>query len=93
MLEARPKQPTIRTSLGLPTSWGSTKRWMASRKMERHRATRKTPLISAPRVSARWNYARVSACWPRGEDCSYAIGEEARVVLCISSPHSPQADA
>jgi len=56
MLEASPKQPTIRTSLGCETSCGSTNRWMASRKIERQSATRKTPFIRAPRVSARCHW-------------------------------------
>ena len=51
--DASPQQPTISTSLGFETVCGSTKRWMASRKMDTQSATRKTPFTSAPKVSAR----------------------------------------
>ena len=57
MLDRRPQEPTIRMMTGCETSCGSTNRWIASRKMERHSATRKTPLIRAPRVSARCHYS------------------------------------
>lgn len=57
MFDRRPQEPTIRMIMGCETSCGSTNRWIASRKMERHSATRKTPLIRAPRVSARCHYS------------------------------------
>lgn len=53
MLDANPRQPTIITSFGFETTWGSTKRWMASRKIDIQSATRNTPFTRAPSVSAR----------------------------------------
>jgi hypothetical protein len=52
MLETKPQQPTMRTSRGFETTWTSTKRWIASRKMDMHSATSKMPLNNAPRVCA-----------------------------------------
>jgi hypothetical protein len=53
MLDASPAHPTPKTSWGDLISVGSTKRWMASRKMDKHKARRKTPLTNAPNTSAR----------------------------------------
>ena len=67
-LEESPQQQTTRIRIGLETSWGSANRCIASRKIDMQRATRKTPLISAPRVSARchWEMA-VQPCESHGD--------------------------
>lgn len=67
-LEASPQHPTTRIRIGLETSWGSANRCIASRKIDMQRATRKTPLISAPSVSARchWEMA-VQHCESHGD--------------------------
>jgi hypothetical protein len=53
MLLSRPKLPTTTINLGLVISGGETILPIASRKMDTHSATRNTPLMSAPRISAR----------------------------------------
>lgn len=53
MFDARPRQPTMRISLGLLISGGSMNRVRASRKIDTHNAMRKTALKKAPRISAR----------------------------------------
>jgi hypothetical protein len=53
MLDARPSEPTITTSLGFDIFGVLKKRSIASMKMEKQRARRKTPLMSAARISAR----------------------------------------
>lgn len=77
MLERRPQEPTTRMTWGCETSWGSTKRWMASRKMDRHSATRKTPLISAPRVSARCH------CLLSGYGRTQPTGDAHPICVCL----------
>jgi hypothetical protein len=52
MLEARPSDPTITTSLGLDISGVVKNRPIASREIEKQRARRKTPLMRAARISA-----------------------------------------
>lgn len=52
ILDRRPRDPTTTTSFGDCTSGEPNMRCMASRKMEKHSASRKTPLMSAPRISA-----------------------------------------
>jgi hypothetical protein len=53
MFEARPKDPTITTMMGEETSGTVNSLWIHSRKMLKQRARRKTPLMRAPRISAR----------------------------------------
>ena len=61
MLEIKPQIPTQNTSTGFETFCGSTNRCMASRKMVTQRATKKTPLIRAPNVSARCHFVLISS--------------------------------
>lgn len=97
-LEARPMQPTIRMILGWVTSCGSTKRWMASRKIETQRATRKTPFTRAPSVSARCHCSSTSAvlCYVMGlkmEDATtYTVCIHLRVRLLVGYLDGPQAN-
>ena len=65
ILDKRPQHPTTRTSFGFETVCGSTSLCIASRKIDRHRATRKTPLTRAPSVSARCHYKpiRIFSIW------------------------------
>lgn len=53
MLLNRPALPTATINFGVVISGGETIRPIASSAMVMHSATRKTPLISAPRISAR----------------------------------------
>ena len=53
MLLNKPRLPTITIILGLEISGGAITRPKASRAIDIQSATRKTPLISAPRISAR----------------------------------------
>ena len=53
MLLSKPNVPTMTMTLGLLISGGEMNRPKASSAIETHRATRKTPLMSAPRISAR----------------------------------------
>jgi hypothetical protein len=53
MLERRPSEPTTTTRRGFDISGAAKNRCIASMKMEKHRARRKTPLIKAARISAR----------------------------------------
>lgn len=48
MLERRPSEPTMMMMSGLLTSGGSYSLCRHSRKIEKHSARRKTPLIRAP---------------------------------------------
>lgn len=50
---ARPAHPVISTQTGSVITWGLTKRSIQSINSVKHRASRKTPFISAPRISAR----------------------------------------
>lgn len=100
MLDRSPKQPTMQTNLGFWTSWGSTNRWMASRKIERHKATKKTPLTSAPRVSARCHCIGKDQCQtglraghPGTLWTTYAICVHLRVCFAISHLDGPETDA
>jgi hypothetical protein len=53
MLLNRPRLPTMTMIFGLEISGGEITRPSASRAIDMQRATRNTPLISAPRISAR----------------------------------------
>lgn len=48
-----PAPPTIRIRSGFSNDSGSTKRFNASTKIEKHKATRKTAFTKAPKTSAR----------------------------------------
>ena len=61
MLLRRPRDPTITITFGFEISGGEMNRPKASSAMETQRATRKTPLISAPRISARCHPYEFSA--------------------------------
>lgn len=51
MLLANPKDPTMTTNLGFEISLTLKNLSMASMKIEKHRASKKTPLTSAPSTS------------------------------------------
>ena len=53
MLLNNPRLPTMTMILGFEISGGEMTRPSASRAIDIQRATRKTPLMSAPRISAR----------------------------------------
>lgn len=53
MLLSRPRQPTVTITFGFEISGGAIILPKASRAIDMQSATRKTPLISAPRISAR----------------------------------------
>jgi hypothetical protein len=63
---------------------------MASRKMERHSATRKTPLIRAPRVSARCHYSRLDKSLDGSYEATYSVCVRLRVGLLTSDLDCPQ---